>query len=61
MYYVIAHRWGISDKLVYIIGPVVAVITLYIRYRWRKQDQLQKEKEKKDDDSQFGQHVSGIE
>jgi predicted histidine transporter YuiF (NhaC family) len=52
---------GISDKLVYIIGPVVAVITLYIRDRWRKQDQLQKEKEKKDDDSQFGQHVSGIE
>jgi len=34
---------------------------LYIRYQWRKQDQLQKEKEKKDDDSQFGQHVSGIE
>jgi hypothetical protein len=48
----------ISDKLVYIIGPVVAAITLYIRYRWRKQDQQRKEK--KDDDSQFGQHVSGI-
>jgi hypothetical protein len=36
----------ILDKLVYIIGPVVAVIALFIRYRWRKQDQRQKEKEK---------------
>lgn len=29
----------IFDKLVYIIGPVVAALALYIRYRWRKQDQ----------------------
>jgi hypothetical protein len=29
----------ISDKLVYIIGPIVAAIALYIRYRWRKQEQ----------------------
>ncbi|HKG90148.1 MAG TPA: hypothetical protein VKA95_17675 [Nitrososphaeraceae archaeon] len=52
----------ISGKLVYIIGPVVAAITLYIRYRWRKQDQQRqkKEKEKKDGDGQFGQYVSGV-
>jgi hypothetical protein len=29
----------IFDKLVYIIGPVVAALALYIRYRWRKKDQ----------------------
>jgi hypothetical protein len=29
----------IFDKLVYVIGPVVAALALYIRYRWRKQDQ----------------------
>ena len=29
----------IFDKLVYIVGPVVAALALYIRYRWRKQDQ----------------------
>jgi hypothetical protein len=28
----------IFDKLVYIIGPVVAALALYIRYRWRKED-----------------------
>ena len=37
----------ISDKLVYIVGPVIAAVALYIRYRWRKQDQRQKEQEKK--------------
>jgi hypothetical protein len=29
----------IFDKLVYVIGPVVAALALYIRYRWKKQDQ----------------------
>lgn len=50
----------ISDKLVYIVGPVIAAMVLYIRYRWRKQDQRQKEQEKKDKESPFGQKVSGI-
>jgi hypothetical protein len=29
----------ISDKLVYFVGPIVAAVALYIRYRWRKQEQ----------------------
>ena len=29
----------ISDKLVYLIGPVVVAVTLYIRYKWNKQEQ----------------------
>jgi len=36
----------ISDKLVYIIGPVVAAIALFIRYRWRKQGKIERTKEK---------------
>jgi hypothetical protein len=28
----------ISDKFVYLIGPLVVAVTLYIRYKWRKQD-----------------------
>lgn len=27
-----------SDKLVYLIGPVVVAVTLFIRYRWREQE-----------------------
>ena len=50
----------ISDKLVYIVGPVIAAMVLYIRYRWRKQDQRQKEQREKDDESPFGEKVSGI-
>ena len=50
----------ISDKLVYIVGPVIAAMTLYIRYRWRKQDQRQKEQGEKDNGSPFEQKVSGI-
>ncbi|MGI8831065.1 MAG: hypothetical protein ACR2IS_00345 [Nitrososphaeraceae archaeon] len=56
----------ISDKLVYVIGPVIAAIAFYIRYRWRKQDQrraeqdkIQKEKEKKENESPFGRTVAG--
>jgi hypothetical protein len=36
----------ILDKLVYIIGPVVAAIALFIRYRWRKQEKMERKKEK---------------
>jgi hypothetical protein len=50
----------ISDKLVYIVGPVIAAMALYIRYRWRKQDQRQKEQGEKDNESPFEQKVSGI-
>ena len=50
----------ISDKLLYIVGPVIAAMALYIRYRWRKQDQRQKEQGEKDKESLFGQKVSGI-
>jgi hypothetical protein len=35
------------EKLIYIVGPVVAVIALYVRYRWRKQDKTQQNQEKK--------------
>jgi hypothetical protein len=35
----IAYYMDISDKLVYLIGPVAVAVTLYIRYRWRKQEQ----------------------
>jgi hypothetical protein len=35
------------EKLVYIVGPAVAVIALYVRYRWRKQDKRQQNQEKK--------------
>jgi hypothetical protein len=40
----------ILDKLVYIIGPVVAAIALFIRYRWRKQEKM--ERKKKNNESQ---------
>jgi hypothetical protein len=33
----------ISDKFVYLVGPVVVAITFYIRYRWTKQDQKDKQ------------------
>jgi hypothetical protein len=48
------------EKLVYLVGPVVATIALYIRYRWRKQAQMQQKQKKKDNQSSFGQNVSGI-
>jgi hypothetical protein len=35
------------EKLVYIVGPIVAAIALYVRYRWRKQDKRQQKQEKK--------------
>jgi hypothetical protein len=50
----------ISDKLLYIVGPVIAAMALYIRYRWRKQDQRAEGTREKDKESPFGQKVSGI-
>ena len=50
----------ISDKLVYIAGPVIAAMALYIRYQWRKLEQRQKEKGEKDNESPFRQKVSGM-
>jgi hypothetical protein len=35
------------EKLVYFVGPVVAVIALYVRYRWRKNDKRQQNQEEK--------------
>jgi hypothetical protein len=40
------QQMEILDKLVYIIGPVVAAIALFIRYRWRKQEKMERKKEK---------------
>jgi hypothetical protein len=34
----IAYHMDMSDKLVYLIGPVVVAVTLFIRYRWTKQE-----------------------
>jgi hypothetical protein len=50
----------VSDKLVYIVGPAVALIALYIRYRWKKQDQTKHKQEKKDNHNPFGQNISDI-
>ena len=29
----------IADKFVYLIGPLVVAVTLYVRYKWRRLDQ----------------------